>query len=124
MKQTDWKIIYHNYQGLEKKAVDFLSKEAGKYLIRINDLYRLYVLPCEKEGAKIDTNAIVLGLWQESGTVRKYATEEEIKPNGFLVKVIKNPDNENGRIVVITAKDEKELFYGAVSFIDDYMPAN
>ena len=37
MKQTDWKIIYHNYQGLEKKAVDFLSNEAGKYLIRIND---------------------------------------------------------------------------------------
>ena len=52
MKQTDWKIIYNNYQGLEKKAVDFLSKEAGKYLIRENDLYRLYVLPCEKEGVK------------------------------------------------------------------------
>ena len=34
MKQTDWKIIYQSYQGLQKKAVDLLSKEAGKYLIR------------------------------------------------------------------------------------------
>ena len=30
MKQLAWKIIYHKYEGLEKKAVDFLSKEAGK----------------------------------------------------------------------------------------------
>ena len=124
MKQTEWKIIYHNYQGLEKKAVDFLSKEAGRYLIRENELYRLYVLPCEKEGAKIDTSAIIVGLWQDSELIRKYVCEKEIKTNGYLVKVIKNPENENGRIVLISAKDEKELFYGAVSFIDDYIPAN
>lgn len=124
MKQTEWKIIYQDYQGLQKKAVDFLSKEAGRYLIRENDLYRLYVLPCEKEGAKIDVNAIVIGLWQETKEVQKYASESEIKENGYLVKVIKNPENENGRIVVITAKDGKELFYGAVSFIDDYISAN
>ena len=64
MKQTTWKIIYHNYQGLEKKAVDFLSKEAGRYLIRENDLYRIYVLPCEKVGAKIEENAFIVGLFE------------------------------------------------------------
>lgn len=124
MKQTGWKIVYDKYDGLEKRAVDFLSKEAGKYLIREADLYRIYVLPCEKSGAKIEESAIVVGLWQESKTVKKYVKKEEIKPNGYLVKVIKNPDNENGRIAVITANDERELFYGAVSFIDDYIPAN
>ena len=122
MKQTTWKIIYHNYQGLEKKAVDFLSKEAGRYLIRENDLYRIYVLPCEKVGAKIEENAFIVGLFDESELVQTYVKEEEIKENGFLVKVVENPENENGRIVVITAKQERELFYGAVSFIDDYIP--
>lgn len=121
MKQLAWKIVYHKYEGLEKKAVDFLSKEAGKYLIRENDLYRLYVLPCEGEGAKIEQSAFVIGMWQESATVRAYVKEQEIKENGYLVKVIKNPENENGRIVVITAKSANELFYGAVSFIDDYL---
>ena len=124
MKQTEWKILYDKYDGLEKKAVDLLSKEAGRYLIREDNLYRIYVLPCEKSGAKIEESAIVVGLWQESETVKKYVKKEEVKPNGYLVKVIKNPDNENGRIVVITANDERELFYGAVSFIDDYIPAN
>lgn len=125
MKQTAWKIIYHSYEGLEKKAVDFLSKEAGRYLIREHDLYRLYVLPCIAEGAsiaKIEQSAFIVGLWQESATVRSYVKEQEIKPNGYLVKVIKNPENESGRIVVITAKCDRELFYGAVSFIDDYLP--
>lgn len=121
MKQTTWKIVYNSYEGLEKKAVDFLSKEAGKYLIRENDLYRLYVLPCEREGGSIEQNAFILGLWQRSETVRRYVGEQEIKPGGYLVKVIKNPENEDGRLVVITAKSESELFYGAVSFVDDYL---
>ena len=86
MKQLAWKIIYHKYEGLEKKAVDFLSKEAGKYLIRENDLYRLYVLPCEGEGAQIEQSAFVIGMWQESATVRAYVKEQEIKEGGKPVK--------------------------------------
>jgi len=124
MKQTDWKIIYSKYEGLQKKAVDFLSKEAGRYLIREDGVYKILVLPCEKDDAKIEQNVIAIGLYQDSNLVQKYVRENEIKENGFLVKVLQNPENERGRIVVITAKDEKELFYGAVSFIDDYIPQN
>ena len=90
---------------MEKKAVDFLSKEAGAHLVRENDLYSIYVLPCEKEGTEIKANAFILGLWQESEAVRAYVKEDEIKENGYLVKVIKNPENEDARIVIITAKD-------------------
>lgn len=53
MKQTDWKIIYSSYSGAAKRAVHLLSGEAGKYLIRENGVYRIYVLPCEKEGAEL-----------------------------------------------------------------------
>ena len=123
MKQTEWKIIYSRYEGLQKKAVDFLSKEAGRYLIREDGVYRIHVLPCEKEGAEIEKNAFIVGLWQESETVRKFARESEIKEGGFLLKVVENPQVENGRLVIIAAKDERELFYGAVSFIDDYIPS-
>ena len=53
MKQTDWKIIYTKYEGITKKAIHLLSKEAGKFLIRIPNVYQLFVLPCEKEGATV-----------------------------------------------------------------------
>ena len=62
MKQTEWKIVYHKYEGMEKRAIELLSKEAGKYIIREEGVYTLYVLPCEKEGKAIEKNAIVVGL--------------------------------------------------------------
>lgn len=124
MKWEDWKIVYNNYSGLEKKAVELLSKDVGKYLIRNEGVYTLYVLPCEKEGNSIEKNAIIIGLYEQSETVRKFVKKEEIKENGFLVKVVKNPENESCNIVILTACDEIELFYAAVSFLDDYIPNN
>ena len=126
MKQNDWEIIYSNYEGMEKRTVDLLSKDVGKYIIRKEGVYTLYVLPCEKERTdmEIEKNAIVVGLYSESALIQKYVRADEIKTGGFLVKVIKNPQNEEGRIVLLTANDERELFYAVVSFLDDYIPDN
>ena len=57
MKQTDWKIIYNNYSGMSKKAINLLSKEAGRFLIRDEMEYSIYILPCEKEGCEVSKNA-------------------------------------------------------------------
>ena len=59
MKQNDWKIIYTHYSGITKKAINFLSKEAGRLLIREEMVYSIYVLPCEKEGAFCMHRAVV-----------------------------------------------------------------
>lgn len=122
MRLAEWKIVYSKYEGMQKKAIELLSKETGKHVIREEGVYTLYVLPCEQEGAEIEKNAIVIGLYAESKTIQAYVREEEIKEDGFLVKVVKNPICEDGRIVIITAREERELFYGAVSFLDDYIP--
>ena len=66
MKQTDWKIIYSSYSGVAKGAIRLLSKEVSKYTIREEGIYRLYVLPCEKEGCSIPKNAFILGTYAES----------------------------------------------------------
>lgn len=120
-KQTSWKIIYNNYAGFEKNAIDFLTREMGKYLIREEGKYKIYVLACEKEGAPIDQNAVVLGLYKESQTVQKYVTREEIEGQDYLVKVVENPQNTDCRIVCITAQSPQNLFYGATAFIDNYL---
>ena len=64
MKQNEWKIIYSSYEGIEKKAINLLSKEVGKNLIRENGVYRIYVLPCEKEGAVVLKKCIFCELLQ------------------------------------------------------------
>lgn len=122
MKQTDWKIVYSSYEAEEKRAINLLSKELSRNLIREKGEYRLHVLPCEKDGCEMPVNAIVVGTYEESNVVKKFVLADEIPQNGFLVRVIKNPDNENGRIVILTAHTKQELFYAAVSFLDDYIP--
>lgn len=122
MKQTDWKIIYTNYTGLSRKAVNLLSKEAGRLLIREEMVYSIYVLPCEKEGCQVSKNAFFVGLYNESETIRKYVSESDIPEGGFAVKVMRNPEDEEGSFVFLTARDEQQLFYSVVSFLDDYIP--
>lgn len=124
MKQNEWKIIYTKYEGIQKRAVEFLSREVGKWLVRETGQYRIFVLPCEKDGVEIEQNAIVIGLYSESETVRRFVSESEIPEDGFLIKVCKREVDNGDRIVVITANSEAELFYGAVSFVDDYVHEN
>ena len=122
MKQTDWKIIYTAYEGITKKAINFLSKELGRLLIRESGAYRIHVLPCEMEGCDISKNAIFVGCYNDSKVIGRYVEKSEVPEDGFLVKVIENPEDSEGRFVILTANSERELFYAAVSFIDDYIP--
>ena len=122
MKQTDWKIIYNNYDGPVKRAINFLSKEAGRWLIREPKVYRIYVLPCEKEGSAPGKNTIFVGLYEDSAAIQQWVAAEEIPADGYLVKIIPNPEDADGRFVIITAHTPVNVYYGAVSFIDDLIP--
>ncbi len=122
MKQTDWKIIYTKYEGITKRTVHFLSKEVGRLLIREADVYRIHVLPCEQEGCLIPQNAFIVGCIEDSSLIRKFVSPEDVPADGFLVKVTENPDDADGRLVILTAHTDAELFYAAVSFADDYIP--
>ena len=121
MDKRNWKIIYTDYSGMEKKAVEFLSAEVGKYILRDAEVYTLYVLACEKLGAKHDKNVIIIGKYNENELIRQYIKKDEIAENGFAVKVMKTEENLN--MVLITAYSEENLFYGAVHFVDDFLPA-
>lgn len=121
-KQESWTIYYSNFSELERKAVEVLSKEVGKRVVRKQGVYTLYVLPClqEKEDLKIEKNAIVVGLYDESALIRKFVSKSEIPENGYLVRVLDNPEDEDCSLALITAKETRNLYYGAVAFIDDY----
>ena len=122
MKQTDWKIIYSSYSGVAKGAIRLLSKEVSKYTVREEGVYRLYVLPCEKEGCSIPKNAFILGTYAESELIRSFVEENEIADGGFIVKIIENPNDPTGRYVILGAKEERELLAAVNHFLDDYIP--
>lgn len=123
-KQESWKIVYSDFSGMQRKAIELLNKEIGKRLIRKQGVYTLYVLPCEKETSDtvIEKNAMVVGLYSESPIIQKFVSENEIPENGYLMRVVTNPQDEDCSIVLITAKDEVNLYYSACAFVDDYPP--
>lgn len=122
MEKRNWKIIYTSYEGMEKKAVELVSKEMGAMILREKDIYTIYVLPCEQvKNAAVDKNAVVIGLYDENEIIRRYIKKDEIKKDGYVVKVMDNPENTELKLVLITANDAQSLYYGAVDFVDDYL---
>ena len=120
-KQESWEISFSRYEGMQKNAVDFLNTEFGQYVIREKGIHTFYVLPIRQEDqAELTKNALILGLFSESKRIREFVDRKEIPENGYLVKVLENPKNPDFRYVILTANDEQNLYYAAVSFMDEY----
>lgn len=121
MDKRNWKIVYTDYSGMEKKAVELLSAEMGAHILRDKGVYTIHVLPCvQLEQAALDSNAVIIGLYEENALIRKYISPSEVPEDGYVVKVMDDPENPERNLVLITAKSECGLFYGAVDLVDDY----
>ena len=71
--KRNWKIIYSNYSGPEKKAVELVNQEVGALILRDKGAYTLHVLTCEKAvSAVIDKNVIVIGRYDDNEIIKEY----------------------------------------------------
>ena len=122
MDKRNMKIIYSDYQGVEKKAIELVNKEVGSIILRDKGVYTIFVLPLEKDGAEINQNVIVIGKWENNETVRRYVKEDEIPENGYLVKVFDNPENPDLKITILTGLTSQNVYYAAVDYVDNYLP--
>lgn len=121
MDKRNWKLIYSNYSGAEKKAVELVYKEMGEQILRDPNVYTYHVLPCEQaDNAVIDKNAVIVGTYSKNKLIQKYIALSEIPEDGYVVKVMDNPDLQDCQLVLITALNPREVFYGAADFVDDY----
>ena len=121
-KTTSWEIIYNNFEGVERHAVELINREVGERILRDPEIYRLNVLPCKKESGdtRIEANAIVIGTYCESAIARKFISAEELPEGAYAVRVVANPDCDGGSIVIITARSSAHLYLAAAMYIDDY----
>lgn len=121
--KRNWKILYSNYSGLEKKAIELISAEVGKYILRDKGVYTLHTLAVEPITERIENNIIVIGKYDDNVLMQKYIKKDEVPSSGYCVKVIPNPDDENLKIALITAFEPINVFYAAVDFVDNYLPS-
>ncbi len=121
-KETSWKVIYTDFSGMTRRAVELISSELGEAVTRSEGIYSLHVLPLEKErcDTKLAVNTVIIGEYGKSELIKGFVNEKEIKSHSYTIKVVKNPYYEGGAVAVITSSEEKNLYRAAARFIDDY----
>ena len=121
MENKCWKICCTSYQGSEKNAVDLLYKELGNYIIRNTGVYSFHAIACEEaELPGLESNAVVLGCYCKNAILQKYISPEEVKKDGYVVKVMDNPENPQYKLALLCGDSPREVFYAAADFVDDY----
>lgn len=123
MKNRNWKIIYSNYEGVEKRAVEFLYRELAGRILRDPGIYSVHVLACEKVGCKLDKNAVVVGTYDANPLLRRFFRPGEIPAGGYGVRIVDNPDDPALQLVLVCGDTPAAVFWGAADFIDDGLPA-
>ncbi|MDD3336876.1 MAG: hypothetical protein PHI98_15410 [Eubacteriales bacterium] len=122
MEKRNWVIGYSNDIGPEKRAIELVSTEVGKYLLRDEGIFAYHVLPCVPAAdLPNDRNAIVLGTLSENPILRRYIRQEEVPQNGYLVRVMDHPEKADLKLALICGASSANVFYGAVDFVDDYL---
>ena len=122
MNVHKFKLVYGEYSGLEKKAIDLVSRELSEYLN--------YVMPAKKASDIADDelkncNLIIIGL--QSNPILKKLAEKGLYKNaeckeGYSLKVTKSAFDDNAQMVIISGYDEAGVLYGAVDFAAYYIP--
>lgn len=96
----------------------------GTLILRDDGVYTFHTLACRKTNTlPIDKNAVVVGCFDDSEIIKKFISKNEIPQDGYVIKVINNPENQDLKLAIITALKPCEVFYGAVDFVDDYFAA-
>ena len=82
MDKRNWKVLFSDYSGMEKKAVELVSTEMGRFLNRDKGIYRIHVFACEQSiTLPTDCNAVIIGLYDTNELVRKFIKKDEIPEN-------------------------------------------
>ena len=119
---TTWKLIYNSFEGMQRRAVELLHKQLGARVLRDGNIYTLHVLPIEREGAPLVQSNVVVGRYDQSPLIRAHIARQDIPAGGYAVRVMANPEQPGGNLVLITGGSGREVFYGATDFVFDYLP--
>ena len=123
MKCRNWKVVYSSYEGVEKRAVEFLARELGERVARDPGVYSVHVLAVEGVDAPLDRNAVVVGTYAGNPVLRRFLAPGDVPAGGYCVRIVDNPDAEGTQLVLVAGDTPQAVLWGAVDFIDDGLPA-
>lgn len=120
--QIRWIIVYQNYEGLQKRAVELLFGAVKTHLDHIPELRTADTVTTEELAT---CNAFVIGTEQGNALVQKMvglgATSAPQEKEGYAITVCKSPFAEDRKVVTIVGGGDAGTLYGVVDFLSGYM---
>ena len=99
--KRNWKIYYSDYSGVVRRAVEFVSAQMGELILRDAGIYSIHVTAVEKLNEISHENAVILGTYDSHPFFEQFISKDEIKKDGFTVKVIDNPSKKEHQLVLL-----------------------
>ena len=121
MKQPQkrhWKILYTDYSGPVKRAVELVTREMGTIAVRDAGVYCVHVLPVEKWANNATENAVIIGTFDSDPIFAQHI--ESMPADGFAVRVIDNPASPAHQLVLVCGATPAAVYYAAAHFVDDF----
>ena len=120
-EKRNWTIYYTNYSGVEKRAVELVSREMGTFTVRDPGVYCVHVLPVQKFVGEITGNAVIIGTFDSDPIFAKYIDRVQVPENGYVLCVTDNSEMLDAQLVLLCGDTSAAVWYAAVHFVDDYM---
>ncbi len=105
---------------MERKVIELVSTEMGRFLNRDPGVFTLHVLPCLRTEVLPQGSAVVIGRYESSALLRAHLQREDIPLDGYIVKVMDHPEQPGCKLVLIAGDTKSAVFYGAAAFTQDY----
>ena len=119
-----FRIVYGEYTGLEKKAVDIVSETLSDFTPVPAAAVPGHELD---ETARAANHLVVVGTWESNPLLRELAEQHVYEPGeeeeGYTLRIAQSPYNEKMQIVVIAGNDTAGVLYGALDFQAYIVPA-
>ncbi len=123
MNNNKFKLIYGEFSGIERKAVEFT---AANFMGELG-----IVIPTEKaenvaESDLKGCNLIVVGTVESNCILKTLSEKGFYKPNckkeGYSIKIADNPYDGENKIIIVCGSDDNGTLYGAAELIESVIP--
>ncbi len=117
-----WIIIYGDYNGLEKKAVNIIN---GSVFELFKDYISVYSSDEVDENVLRECNVILVGTCEDNLFISSLCEENKLEAprgaQGYSIAVTESVWNSEMQMMVISGFDPHGVLYGAVDFVNKYL---
>lgn len=118
--ENRWILIYDDYEGIEKKAVNFLYGEISGYLSYVLPVRSAHSVTSEELAS---SNLIVIGKADGNAVLKKSKTVLNVPQisEGYSLFVGESVFSHTNQMIVIAGYDAAGVFYGCMDFCNKYL---